>query len=129
MMTMISRRSKAEFQSTVPMGSPYYLGCEPLFAGTRIVVPQALQRTVFPRATSGMDSTLRHVRFGHMIRTIFWSDIKHPPSRHLYIGTALVFLESEGEITTPSARYSPHIPDLMDFKDGLRAGFVLSLHR
>lgn len=41
----------------------------------RIVVPHDLHRTVRPRATSGIASTLRHVKFGHMILTIFWSDI------------------------------------------------------
>lgn len=33
-------------------------------------VPQFLQRTVFPRALPGTANTLRHVRFGHMIRTV-----------------------------------------------------------
>ena len=44
-------------------------GC-PVF-GMRILVPQLLQRTVFPRAIAGIDRTFLHVRFGHMILTIF----------------------------------------------------------
>ena len=46
-----------------------------LLLGTRILVPQALQRTVLPLAISGIESTFLQVRFGHMIRTMFWSDI------------------------------------------------------
>ena len=48
---------------------------EGLELGTRILVPQALQRTVFPRASSGIDNTFRHVRLGHIIRTILGSAI------------------------------------------------------
>jgi hypothetical protein len=43
---------------------------EDLATGTRMFVPQFLQRTVFPRAAEGTASTLRHVRFGHMMRTV-----------------------------------------------------------
>lgn len=44
-------------------------GWSALGLGTRMLVPQARQRTVFPRAVAGTASTFRHVRFGHMIRT------------------------------------------------------------
>jgi len=36
--------------------------------GTRMFVEHARHRTVFPRQFVGTASTLRHVRFGHMIR-------------------------------------------------------------
>lgn len=42
-----------------------------LFTGTRMFVMQLLHRTVFPRRASGTESTLRHVKFGHMMRTQF----------------------------------------------------------
>src|SRR5690606_32981936 len=41
------------------------------FTGTRIIVAQFRQRTVFPRELDGTISTFRHVRFGHMMRTLF----------------------------------------------------------
>ena len=47
--------------------------------GTRILVPHCLQRTVLPRATSGTDRTFRHVRFGHIIRSICSDIVFWPP--------------------------------------------------
>lgn len=41
-----------------------------LDCGTLILVPHCLQRTVFPRATLGTESTFLQVRFGHIIRSI-----------------------------------------------------------
>ncbi len=41
-----------------------------VLAGTLIFVPQLRQRTVFPRADVGTESTRRHVRLGHMIRML-----------------------------------------------------------
>src|SRR5262245_46961037 len=40
------------------------------FAGTRMLVEQLRHRTVFPRHDWGTASTLRHIKFGHMIRTL-----------------------------------------------------------
>ncbi len=39
-------------------------------AGILIFVPQFRQRTVLPRAALGTPSTRRHVRLGHMMRTV-----------------------------------------------------------
>lgn len=41
-----------------------------LASGIFTAVPQALHRTVFPRADSGTASTLRQIRFGHNTRTL-----------------------------------------------------------
>ena len=46
-----------------------------LVFGMRIFVLQFLQRTVFPRAIAGIESTFRQVRFGHIMRTILSSAI------------------------------------------------------
>ena len=41
-----------------------------LAIGILMLVPQFLQRTIFPRATVGTAKTRRHVRFGHRMRTV-----------------------------------------------------------
>ena len=50
-----------------------------------MLVPHDLHRTVLPRAISGIESTLRQVRFGHMMRAMVCSDIALPPTL-VYIG-------------------------------------------
>lgn len=43
--------------------------------GMRMMVAQALQRTVLPRAVLGTARILRQTRFGHMMRTVMESDM------------------------------------------------------
>ena len=40
----------------------------PRVPGTRMDVPHARQRTILPRAAGGTPSTVRQLRFGHIIR-------------------------------------------------------------
>ena len=47
--------------------------------GMRMAVAQARHRTVLPRAETGTESTLRQVRFGHMMRMLSsWFAISGP---------------------------------------------------
>jgi hypothetical protein len=61
--------------------------------GTRMFVEHARQRTVFPRQFVGTASTLRHVRFGHMIRIDSAGFDIAKFSRHRYIGPSTARLK------------------------------------
>lgn len=73
------------------------LGSVGLAWGTATVVPQFLQRTVFPRVDSGTARTLRQVRFGHMMRTVSFAMGVSTPAQGI-IGLRTVGLERQREL-------------------------------
>lgn len=102
----------------------------PFEAGTRIFVLHALQRTVFPRAISGIERTFRQVRFGHMIRTIFWSPIRISSSGSYLIGRTgkrVVSKNMNRRLIVRDARISRHIPLPVRSGRGLRGTGLLWL--